>query len=411
MNGTHQHSGHSPLCRWRKWATRRTRGARTAYAWRFRYGTEDCAYYFGPVLGRRMLQFWLAVSLLLVVGCQSDRPPIEYGHRSGQIGNESLNGTAVFGQMFTLAGHKVESKRALTPSLEEVQTIVWFPDNYRMPSDKTREWLERWLWGASGRTLIYVGRGYDAEPAFWKRVAAAKPADKKQYKVREMFAEARVERERKELPEKESCEWFELVNNAPAKKIDKLTGSWAAAIDPAKAELEITQELIPDDWSEVMLEADDRPLVSREHHRAGDSWRQCVYVTNGSFLLNYSLVNREHRKLAGKLIELVGPGRVAFLESGESAPRILDTDPKPELPQALALFAVWPLNVILLHLAALGIIFGFARWPILGTPREARPTNVSNFADHASALGKLLRRTRRQDYAQRRLAEYRNLKQ
>jgi hypothetical protein len=361
---------------------------------------------------RRRLALAPAVLLLLLPGCSEQEIVAEYGHRTGLAGTSSVNGTAVLGEMFAKAGHSVESKRALTPSLGDAQAIVWFPDSYQVPPEDVRKWLDRWLWEEPGRTLIYVGRGYDAEPTYWRKVLAKVAADQKsQCKLRQAFAEARVKSKRGKLKNHDECDWFELINNDPPLEASSLEGPWAAEIDVAKTDIELSQEMVPLEWFEVLLESEDHALVSREVTRAGDTWRQRVFVANGSFLLNFALVNHEHRKLAGRLIELVGPpGRVVFLESGEKGPRIFNADPAPELPQTLALFGVWPINVVLLHFAVLGIIFGFARWPIFGNPQSGEPVNVSNFADHAVALGKLLQRTAQRDYAVRRLAEYRNLK-
>ena len=49
----------------------------------------------------------------------------------------------------------------------------------------------------------------------------------------------------------------------------------------------------------------------------------------------------------------------------------------------LEILYVWPINVVLLHLAVLGIIFCFARFPIFGTPRQAAAVSTSDFGLHA----------------------------
>ena len=66
---------------------------------------------------------------------------------------------------------------------------------------------------------------------------------------------------------------------------------------------------------ESLLESDQGLIVGRLD--VGQS--QLLVASNGSFLLNATLVNHEHRKLAGKLIDTIGPGGrdVVFLESGQ----------------------------------------------------------------------------------------------
>ena len=367
-----------------------------------------------PVRPRTRILSWRCpwLLLLLLTGCREGEIDATYGHHTGLAGIQSVNGTAVLGEMFLKAGHQVDTKRALTPSLEDAQTIAWFPDSYHAPSEEVLAWLDRWLWSQTGRTLIYVGRGYDAELTYWKKVLPEAAADQKsEYRYRQTVAQERVKHESRDLEDREECDWFVLVNNDPKVEATSLKGDWAAGIDAAKAEIELTQKMQPPDWFEVLLETGDQPIVSRQVSRAGGASHQLLFVVNGSFLLNFALVNHEHRKLAGRLIEAAGPpGHVVFLESGEGGPKILNSDPTPDLPQTLALFAVWPLNVVLLHFAVLGIIFGFARWPIFGNPQDGEPANASSFSNHAAALGKLLQRTGRRDYATRRLTEYRNLK-
>ncbi|HWC90061.1 MAG TPA: hypothetical protein VG433_10410, partial [Pirellulales bacterium] len=120
------------------------------------------------------------------------------------------------------------------------------------------------------------------------------------------------------------------------------------------------------------------------------------------------LVNHEHRCLAGNLVTAIGPPRkrVAFLESDSDGPQIVEKEPTPPEFNALDILAVWPLGGVLLHLAALGIIFAFASWPIFGRPVEPMVGSASDFGKHVTALGKLLSRTRDRAYAQAKLAQW-----
>jgi hypothetical protein len=134
-----------------------------------------------------------------------------------------------------------------------------------------------------------------------------------------------------------------------------------------------------------------------------------ILVENGSFLLNMPLVNHEHRKLAGKLIDHIGPPskRVVFLQSNAGGPPIRDNDATNGPSSSLALFGVWPISGVLVHLAALGIAFSLARWPIFGLPRSHERDSLTDFSAHVSAIGELLRETGDASYARGLLRNYR----
>jgi hypothetical protein len=118
---------------------------------------------------------------------------------------------------------------------------------------------------------------------------------------------------------------------------------------------------------EVLLQSDDAPLVTRITQ---DDWNggQIIVIANGSFTLNYPLVNHEHRKLAARLIEASSSAddRVVFIESDAGGPPIRDKEKATSPPTSLELLKVWPLNAILLHIAVLGLVLLLARAPIFG---------------------------------------------
>ena len=101
--------------------------------------------------------------------------------------------------------------------------------------------------------------------------------------------------------------------------------------------------------------------------------------------------------------------KVVFIESEAGGPPILDKEPTGGFPTPLDLLKVWPLNAMLLHLAVLGIVVCLARSPIFGRPRELPAESPADFGKHVAALGKLLARTRDRNYAQARIAQYRQV--
>jgi hypothetical protein len=350
------------------------------------------------------------ILLLLLAGC---RPSLEnrYGQRFGPGAAQSVNGTAVLGEMFERAGHRVSSWRTLSPRLKKnADAIVWFPDNFQPPSGQVIGWLESWLVEKPGRTLIYIGRDYDAEPFYWRTVLPGAPPEQASLVQGELTtAENDFSRERSLPSGTAECPWFKITDLKKPRQVRTLNGDadWTSDIDPAKLDVELFSRMDPGDDTEVLLRCRRNPLVSQR--QIGES--SLILVANGSFLLNLPLVNHEHRKLAGKLIDAVGePDQsVVFLESGPDGPTIAEKDPRSGMPTGLEIFQIWPTSWILLHLAAAGVLFCFARWPIFGRPRRLPAAPPTDFGQHLDAQAALLRRSRDRAYAMSRFLHYKQL--
>lgn len=370
----------------------------------------------GSALLRATLLAALAVACLVPCGCGNDVDTI-YGRRKGPGVWASVNGTGVLAKMFQEADHIVFSWMALSPRLRErADCIVWFPDDFQPPKndfgqeprEDVRNWLEEWLEEKPGRTLIYVGRDFDAAGWYWRRIEPDAPADQeKEVRRRRMEAETDFRGEFRETPDSEDCEWFTVEGKHRPRQVRSLAGKreWLEGIDPARLEIELNGRLVPPPWAEVLLESEGDVLISRQRWPEGS---QLIVVTNGSFLVNLALVNHEHRKLAAKLIDEVGPPRqtVVFLESGAGGPPIFDEDPNAGAPTGMKIFHIWPTNWILLHLTVVGILFCFLRFPIFGRPLEPEPERTSDFGKHIEAMGELLERSQDTGYATARLLHY-----
>lgn len=377
-----------------------------------------------PPLSRMAVRPWRAVAglfALFVCGCQAELDTT-YGSRS-LMGAKSINGTAVLSRMFQQAGHKVHSWPVLSPSLHEADVIVWTPDDYELPSQEVQEWLHGWLeQNREEKILIYVGRDFDDAVNYWSLVRRVAPPDQKTTVRRRLIdARQRVATRRSSLPK--SAEWpefFTIDGTTKKQAVRDLSGPWADGIDVAKVEIERHSRIVPADDADVLLAAGDgSPLVSEitfewepggivwrdERPRSSQAWpnpeelmdggaSRLIVVENGSFLLNRPLANHEHRKLAAKLIERVGPPRkqVVFLQSGPGGPPVRETDPSNQPPSGLAMFTVWPINGVLVHVAALGVVFALSRWPIFGVPRRLERPSLTDFGAHVQALGKLLQK-------------------
>ncbi|MEX0818444.1 MAG: DUF4350 domain-containing protein [Pirellulaceae bacterium] len=388
----------------------------------------------------------LALSVLTAsAGCGPGEVTTTYGQRRGSTEGPSVNGTAVLAGMFELAGHRVSTWRRLSPKLEECHTIVWFPDDFEPPTVEQRDFLEWWLFNEPGRTVVYVGRDFDATPAYWKQILPSAPPEQKlEVMRREATARASHDAARSRMPAAEPAEWFSVHRDEPYRKVDSLAGPWSEHVDASKTQIELAGRLKLPSESEIdawvnradnywdgrpeftpLLESGDDAIAFQINY---DEWAdsKIIVVNNGSFLLNLPLVNHEHRKLAGHLVSACGDGRVVFLESGRGGPTVYDEEPGTKIPTGFEVFTVWPLGFIVMHLTVLGILCCIAIYPIFGRPKEApssassRVTFASDVADsdgaatvvradfgkHIEALGELLEQTEDRQYARDRVSYY-----
>jgi hypothetical protein len=360
-------------------------------------------------IANKLLRRWalvcLAISVTFVTGCGQEIESY-YGSRSGVFAG-SVNGTSVLADMFEQAGHTVRSATYLSPKLKtKADVIVWFPDDFEPPKDDARTWLEEWLEDRPDRTLIYVGRDYDALPAYWEAISSGATGDElKEINARHERAVLRFNILRDKHPKESEGHWFTIDSKAKERKVTTLKGEkeWLEGIDPSKLTMELNSRFEPAEDADVLLKSEGDVLVTRESFYFSDLY----VVTNGSFLLNLPLVNHEHRKLAGKLIEAVGSKRrVVFLESDHDGVKVFDHE--PTLGQTgYEIFGMPPFDKVILHLALVGVIFCFARLPVFGRPREWLVDCPSDFGKHVIALGKLMFASRDEAYAKQRLQAYR----
>jgi hypothetical protein len=388
----------------------------------------------GGASGAAPVWLWPAVGLLAAVllvivgyglrgGVRNETLPDGYGRRRGTENVRSASGTSVLAEMFKAAGHRVTNASRLSPRLNESDILVWAPDDFEPPTTEQREFLEEWLGSGSGRVLIYIGRDYDAAPDYWDHVLpTAPPEDQDEVRRRREFAKVAYKGRRAEMPDQQYARWFTVRRDKPVKKVTSLEGKWAAGIDPKKINIVLRGRLeipapadkgtadpeIPADF-EPLLRSQGEMLATRVTDPAwGDG--EVIVLANGSWVLNYPLVNHEHRKLAARLVNECGAaaGKVTFIESGPGGPPVLDREPS-DGDSPLAFMDVWPINAIIIHLTILGIVLCLARSPIFGRPRDLPTEPAADFGKHVAALGELLARTQDRNYAQGRLLHYRQL--
>ena len=351
---------------------------------------------------------------------------VGYGRRGGADTSTSVNGTRILATMFKKMGFEVSTVARLSPGLKKkAQVLVWFPDDYDAPPTKTRAFVEEWLKSSPGRVAVFLGRDFDAAPLYWRQAKTlASPADQPKFVEGLARAQSHADSSRSGIPKDEYGEWFTIKGHSKKRAVKTLEGPWADGIDPNQVEIEVEGRLdvpvaadfaataapAPPYIHNVLLSSNQEPLVT-EVTRSNWQGSRILVVANGSFLLNYPLVNHEHRKLAGKLIEECSKGglytshdRVVFIESGRGGPVVLEKEEKTD--NGPKFLRIWPLNAIFLHLTLLGIAYCFACTAIFGRPRELNPEPRADFGKHVTALGQLLARTRNREYAEARLLQY-----
>ena len=352
----------------------------------------------------------LSLLLPLLAGCGVTELQSEYGKRNGPTVFASVNGTAVFAQMCEERGHAVFSWPVLSPRIQQkADCIVWFPNDYEPPDREIQRWLERWLKAKPNRTLIYVGRHFDGAAWYWENVNTASLNAVEQAEVARRRKKARREYAQalKSAPTSIQHDWFDVDGKYPHRKITTLKGEarWLKGIDPTNISMELNARFEPPTAADVLLASEGDPLVFRRSVRQS----QLIVVANGSFLLNAPLSFHEHRRLAGKLIDEIGPPKknIAFLEFSPFGTTIADKDPTFGPQLGFQVFHIWPMNWILLHVCLLGILLCFWRFPIFGRPVEPESESASDFGAHIDAVARLLAKSGDSAFAHTRLQHYR----
>lgn len=385
-----------------------------------------------------MNRFWYLLMLILasiaLVGCEEDEEEVvpfdaTYGEGIQSKGRYSVNGTAVFANMFEAAGNSVRYSTRLDSRVQASDVIVWAPDSFIGPNEDEREWFERWLREEPGKTLIYIGRDYDAElPYLSKVIRHADGESKINAQQRFNLAMQRYEILRRRAPAVQDLSWFVIDLNQSNRFARDITASdpyWLEGIDVSKCEVVIRGEIKPMEYNstgwdyEALIRSNDIPVLF-QMSPTGRSTSGIIVAQNGSFLLNYALINHEHRKLAGKLIEYCGEDlQITFVESRQTGPSVAGS-PSPmanpnrpdreQRPGFFNLLMTNPLGLILIHLCIAGLIYCFLKFPVFGRPRERfaistvvnhddENRDIRNFGRHIDAVGGLLNKTRDTQHA------------
>lgn len=213
-------------------------------------------------------------------------------------------------------------------------------------------------------------------------------------------------------PQKVAADEVLLETSVPDNQIDIFQPNTAADKDAA-AEFDVDWE--DEDWMEDEEWTDDTQwerLLRRRSGGYGIGDSEVIVVAGGSLIANFGIVTDQGRELTKRLLIESGkradPGapRVGFITSGFAGVPVSESGDQPQLASGMELLTVWPLSIITIHLAMMGIIACFILLPIFGRPRKLKEKSNSDFAEHINAVGALLQRGNGEQYARQRISEY-----
>ncbi len=157
---------------------------------------------------------------------------------------------------------------------------------------------------------------------------------------------------------------------------------------------------------QLLIGEDGTPLVMRlTSDRYPDS--QIITLANGAPLFNGMMVDANLRSICMNIAGEIGDdARIALLPYDRRGIQVSHVPDIENEVAGLSVLMTWPLNILMAHLAFLGLLICVALFPILGRPQSLKSSNVSDFGQHAEALGQLLEGTRDKPYALQMVSDY-----
>ncbi len=414
---------------------------------------------------------WASAALVLLAcllsGCGSVLPElVPFGAVQSPDHLRSPNGLGVHRRMWETTGAKVLTPQKLSPRLETMDTIVLVGQTFDPPGQAAREWLERWLAGEKGRTVIYFGRDFNAN-AYYRRQTLDNLSAGERIRGEQLLASVEAKELSlmlREIPENTFCEWFYLDRQQPRRAAGSLRGSWGSSLNDLEGEWPVRVTLqpprrslkdkqpswlttnaqqpldpnaglptgngeversiwtaneldTPEKWDEafedllqseaLLVASDGTPLVFSLTHPERFPGSQILIVANGAPFLNASLVEPLHQRVGEKIIAAALPAeRVALLAYDNLGILISNTPEADPRGAGLEMLTTWPLSAITMPAALLGIIVCAVLFPILGRPARPRQRSVTDFGLHTDAIGRMLQDSRDATFARSVLTEY-----
>lgn len=411
--------------------------------------------------GIRLAWFGLLV-VTMASGCRTSVTNV-YGESDGYDAECSPSGLTVLRKLVEKRGHSTYTVRSLSPANKaRLNTIIWAPNSFPKHSNETYRWISEWL--ASGnRTLIYIGRDFSPNQAYWSRIASIKKGTLSAEELAQARAMAAIEQtELNALKRSHRSDLLTPWNrwhiaDGSLEPVTSWKGPWANELSPSQSEmhlrsyseplnadeitkfrdaldwepdptkpqptksadpyskewmpldaqqLEITKELNADRLPQhvALLETGNGLALIERYNQPNGTGSQVIVIANNSLFSNYGMLHASHLNLADRMLSELPNGGVGFL-TGSSDPPIR-TDDSEDRQKGFEMLTVWPLNVITIHAAFLGIAAMIAAFPIFGRPKQLPKPSTSDFGQHIDAVGDMMQRSNDRDYAVRTIAEY-----
>ncbi len=343
---------------------------------------------------------------LLALGCGATGVDTTFGRSRGS----SVNGTGAFAELLRQRGHEVRAAVRANGTLANwANVLIRFAPHPGRPEKGEGRWLGDWLKNHPGGKLVYVVLDYDAEADFLEAMLAVEPKDASP----EAIARATRQLDRAKgwvgnLPPRPKelageVEWFAFGLKPPsATPCQTLEGPWAEGVDAKLAAVPRHEAFKVEPDEPILLSGDGKPLAIAW---TLDNDSQVLALANGSFLVNGGLLNRARRPLTAQVATWIGttPLHVAFLEGTRPTADAAEA----ESSSPFRLLGIAPFDWVSAHVMGFLLLLALSAAVRLGRPSPEPPSGVERPSAHPEALGALLAKTGRADFARTLLETYR----
>ena len=411
-----------------------------------------------------LLFAWCCVAMVFS-GCRNSLST-RYGLSEGSDAKVSPASVSLFRNMCNADGRTTLVVRSLSPrAMDKLNAIVWSPDSFGPHQAETMAWMDRWL-SSGDRTLIYVGRDFSPTADYWSQSADKFSNIEHSYqdaisaRQQQAIELTALDGMRSRVRHKTATPWCVFDHTQGLEeRVNKVKGPWSNGIDASIARLFVRSNPIgysdetlttlrkefdiePQDTSSKPINSagtteyefewqtsdaimlgfvksltitdlpemknllstmDDRPLVAEVTKSEWGNSRVIV-LSNSSLISNLSLTNFENLSIAKKLVDTLPKQNIGFLTGGQD-PRVRKDD-NSEQQKGFEMLTIWPLNVITLHVAFLGMLVLLAVFPIFGRAKQLPVKSTREFGQHIEAVGGLLFKSQDRFYALATIAEY-----